>query len=292
MSAGGSPEPRSERLSLGFSPCPNDTFIFHALLHGGVDSVPFSFDARLEDVETLNRLALDGALDVTKVSYGVLPYVLDRYTLLGSGGALGHGCGPLLVAREGLTPDRLRQSRVAIPGRFTTANLLLRLYDPAITEGVEMPYHAIMPAVASGEVDAGLIIHESRFTFADHGLTALVDLGSWWEETTGSPIPLGAIVARTSLGERIPLIERAIRDSVEAAFRDPAASTEYVQAHAREMDPGVARRHIELYVNRYSVDLGEDGRRAVDQLVGRAAAAGLVPPGFEGGRTLGEGTAQ
>jgi 1,4-dihydroxy-6-naphthoate synthase len=292
MSDGSDPGPRSERLSLGFSPCPNDTFIFHALLHGRVDAAPLSFDARLEDVETLNRLALDGALDVTKVSYGVLPYLLDRYTLLGAGGALGHGCGPLIVAREPLSPERLREARVAIPGRFTTANLLLRLYDALIPDGVEMPYHAIMPAVASGEVDAGLIIHESRFTFADHGLTSLVDLGSWWEETTGSPIPLGAIVARTSLGERIPRIEQAIRESVEAAFRDPAASAEYVRAHAAEMDPAVARRHIDLYVNRYSVDLEEDGRKAVEQLVGRATAAGLVPAGPERGTTPREGTRQ
>jgi len=292
MSGAGDHGSRSERLSLGFSPCPNDTFIFHALLHGRIDTDPLAFDARLEDVETLNRLALEEALDVTKVSYGVLPYLLDRYTLLGSGGALGHGCGPLLVAREPLSPDRLREARVAIPGRFTTANLLLRLFDPAIPPGVEMPYHAIMPAVASGEVGAGLIIHESRFTYANHGLTSIVDLGSWWEETTGSPIPLGAIVARTSLGERIPRIERAIRESVEAAFHDPAASSDYVRAHAREMDPEVARRHINLYVNRYSLDLEEDGRRAVDQLVGRAAAAGLVPPGTRRGTTSREGSGQ
>lgn len=264
------------QLDLGFSPCPNDTFIFHALVHGMVDADGLSFRPRLEDVETLNRLALTGSLHVTKVSFGVLPYLLDEYVLLRSGGALGRGCGPLIVTRSGGNVS-LRDSRIAIPGRFTTANLLLRLYDPEIPEGVELPYHQIMPAVADGLVDAGVIIHESRFTYADHGLRQQVDLGEWWEQTTGSPIPLGAIVARRDLGSGIAEVEGAIRASVEYALRDPRASAAYVRTHAQEMSEDVTRKHIDLYVNEYSVDLGSRGEAAVRELIHRAQAAGLIP---------------
>jgi 1,4-dihydroxy-6-naphthoate synthase len=259
-------------LSIGFSPCPNDTFIFHALVQGLVDSGSITFDPRLEDVETLNRLALAGELDVTKVSYGALPHLLDEYRLLRSGGALGRGCGPLVVAREPLSSEALRNARIAIPGARTTANLLLRLYAPDLDPGIEMRYGDIMPAVAGGNMDAGLIIHESRFTYQDHGLVQLVDLGDWWEAETGYPIPLGGIIARRSLGEdRIAQVESAIRRSVEHAFANPGASADYVRAHAQEMDPEVARQHIALYVNDFSVDLGDDGQRAVDELLGRAS---------------------
>lgn len=258
-------------LSLGFSPCPNDTFIFHALVTGLVSVPGVSFTERLEDVETLNRLALDSALDVTKVSYGVLPRLLDEYVLLRSGGALGRGCGPLLVARESLRPQDLRDARIAIPGRLTTANLLLRLFAPELPPGQEMVYSEIMPAVARGEVDAGLIIHESRFTYPAHGLHPIVDLGEWWERETGTPIPLGAIVARRVLGaDLIRSLEEGIRRSVEYAFADPGASAGYVQAHAQEMDPEVVRSHIDLYVNEFSVDLGEEGEAAVRELLARA----------------------
>lgn len=258
-------------LSLGFSPCPNDTFIFHALVHGHVGVPGISFQPRLEDVETLNRLAVEGALDVTKVSYGVLPRLLDEYVLLRSGGALGRGCGPLIVAREPMDAASLRTARVAIPGRMTTANLLLRLFDPAIPPGEEMVYSEIMPAVADGRIDAGLIIHESRFTYADHGLSMVLDLGEWWERTTGAPIPLGAIVARRSLGaDTVREVEQAIRSSVLHAFHHPGRSAAYIAEHAQEMEPEVIRRHIELYVNEFSVDLGEAGEEAVRQLLTRA----------------------
>lgn len=258
-------------LCLGFSPCPNDTFIFHALVHGMVGVPGVSFTARLEDVETLNRLAVAGELDVTKVSYGALPRLLDEYVLLRSGGALGRGCGPLIVAREPLDPSALRGARIAIPGRMTTACLLLRLFDPALPPGIEMVYSEIMPAVAAGRVDAGLIIHESRFTFEEHGLSMVVDLGEWWERTTGAPIPLGAIVARRELGaDVIRSIEDAIRRSVRHAFHHPGQSATYIAAHAQEMEPEVVRRHIELYVNELSVDLGDEGEEAVRQLLSRA----------------------
>lgn len=263
---------------MGFSPCPNDTFLFDALVHGRVAGDGLRFRARLEDVETLNRLAERGALDVTKVSYGVLPWILDDYALLRSGGALGRGCGPLLVARAPTSLAQLRGKRIATPGRRTTANLLLGLFDPALARGEERVYGDIMPAVAHGEVDAGLIIHESRFTYREHGLVCLLDLGEWWEGRTGLPIPLGAIVARRSLGrETIRRIEALVRRSVQHAFAHPGDSTPYVRAHARELDPAVTRRHINLYVNRFSLDLGEEGEGAVRALLERGRAAGLLP---------------
>jgi 1,4-dihydroxy-6-naphthoate synthase len=268
----------ADTLTLGFSPCPNDTFIFDALVHGRVDAGGLRFRERLEDVETLNQLAVAGELDVTKVSYGALPSLLDDYVLLRSGGALGRGCGPLVVARAATSPRELRGARIAIPGRATTANLLLRLFAPEAEPGIEMVYSDIMPAVASGEVDAGLIIHESRFTFADHGLVSIVDLGEWWEETTGFPIPLGGIVARRSLGRvHHRLIQAAIESSVRHAFAHPDDSRPYVRQHAQEMSEAVTRQHIELYVNRFSVDLGEDGEAAVRELFRRAQAAGVIP---------------
>ncbi|HUE95217.1 MAG TPA: 1,4-dihydroxy-6-naphthoate synthase [Longimicrobiaceae bacterium] len=266
-----------KRLTLGFSPCPNDTFIFHALVHGLLDVPGIDFEPRLDDVETLNRLALEGRLDVTKISFGALPHLLHDYTLLASGGALGRGCGPLVVARRGLRPADLPRARIAIPGRLTTANLLLRLFDPEAPPGLEMPYDRIMPAVAAGQVDAGVIIHESRFTYPAHGLRRVIDLGEWWEGETGHPIPLGAIVARRSLGADAGAIEAAIRASVEHALADPTASADYVRRHAQEMSEEVTRSHIELYVNSFSVDLGPEGRAAVDELMRRAAGAGLLP---------------
>ena len=264
-------------LSLGFSPCPNDTFIFDALVHGRVRIEGVEFSERLEDVETLNTLARRGALDVSKVSFGAIPHLLGEYALLRSGGALGRGCGPLLVAREGVSLEEIRAGSVAIPGHLTTANLLLRLWDFALPPGQEMVYSEIMPAVARGEVAAGLIIHESRFTYPAYGLTALLDLGEWWEGETGLPIPLGGIVAKRSLGrEVVRRIEDGIRRSVEHAFANPDASAEYVLAHAQEMEPTTVRQHINLYVNSLSVDLGEEGMRAVQTLLERASAAGIA----------------
>lgn len=264
-------------ITIGFSPCPNDTFIFHALVHGLVETGGLAFEPRLEDVETLNRRALARELDVTKVSYGALPYLLDDYALLRSGGALGRGCGPLLVARDSPIIDPLPRARIAIPGHMTTANLLLRLFEPDARPGIEMSYDEIMPAVARGEVDAGLIIHESRFTYQEHGLVAIVDLGEWWERTTGAPIPLGGIVARRELRQDIPLIDRAIRESVEYAFAHPDASADFVERHAQELSDTVRRSHISLYVNASSIDVGAEGELAVGQLMHRARTAGLLP---------------
>jgi 1,4-dihydroxy-6-naphthoate synthase len=266
-----------ERLSLGFSPCPNDTFIFHALVHGLVAGAP-SFAERLEDVETLNALVLAGELDVSKISFHLLGHIRDRYVLLRSGGALGRGCGPLLVTRDLESAVQLAGRRIAIPGRFTTAALLLRLYDPSLADLVVLPFNEIMPAVAAGRVDAGVIIHESRFTFQDHGLRSLLDLGTWWEEETGCPIPLGGIVARRSLGGELLLrIEAAIRASVDHAFAHPADSRRYCRQHAQEMDDAVLASHIGLYVNSFSRDVGKEGERAISLLLQRGEEAGLFP---------------
>ena len=268
----------SQTLTLGFSPCPNDTFIFHALVSGAVTADGVTFIERLEDVETLNRLARDGTLDITKISYGAIPYLLDKYILLRSGGALGRGCGPLLVAREPMSRDALHGKRIAIPGHYTTANLLLRLYDPALSRGVETVYSDILPAVARGDADAGLIIHESRFTYPEQGLVCLQDLGEWWETETGLPIPLGGILARRSLGDAaIQAVDRVLARSVGYAFAHPDASREYIQTHAQEMDPQVQQQHIDLYVNRFSEDLGPDGEAAVQALFARGQAAGIIP---------------
>ncbi len=264
-------------LTLGYSPCPNDTFIFDALVHGRVEAGGMRFTERLEDVETLNRLAAGAALDVTKISYGAIPHLLRDYVLLRSGGALGRGCGPLVVARREMSMEELAGARIAIPGRNTTANLLLRLFAPEAAPGVERVYSDIMPAVARGELDAGLIIHESRFTYPQHGLVRVVDLGEWWERTTGLPIPLGGILARRSLGEEaIRGIEDGIRRSVEYAFAHPEASRPYVRAHAQEMDDAVTQQHIDLYVNRFSVDVEEEGARAIEALFARAREAGVI----------------
>lgn len=269
-------------LTLGFSPCPNDTFIFHALVSGIVSIPDLRLRVVLEDVETLNRRALDGEIDICKVSYGALPKLLSQYTLLRSGGALGRGCGPLLVAKRPLSREELRAGTIAIPGEMTTANMLLHRYGPELPRGREMVYSEIMPAVERGEVDAGLIIHESRFTYPQHGLVKVVDLGEWWEQETGAPIPLGGIVARTTLGfDLIGEIERAIRASVEHAFAHPEDSNEYVSAHAQEMDPAVMRQHIDLYVNDFSIDIGPEGERAIEAVLTQSTGSKFNVPDQE-----------
>jgi 1,4-dihydroxy-6-naphthoate synthase len=266
-------------ITLGFSPCPNDTFMFYPLVHGLVDTAGLSYRERLEDVETLNRLALKGELDVTKVSYHALGHIRDAYALLRSGSALGRGCGPLLVARETIDPRDLAGRTIAVPGRYTTALLLLRLYDPALTYFLEMPFNEIMDAVLNGDADAGLIIHESRFTYQGFGLHKLLDLGEWWEGETGLPIPLGGIVARRSLGDAtIAAIERALAAGVGYARSHPDEAARYICEHAQEMSPEVCAAHIGLYVNDFSANLGNEGVRAITCLLERAEHAGIIPP--------------
>jgi 1,4-dihydroxy-6-naphthoate synthase len=260
-------------LSLAISPCPNDTFVFDALVHGRVPGAP-PVEVTYADVDVTNTAAERGAFDLVKVSYAALPWLLDDYHLLPCGGALGRGCGPLVLTRGDRTD--LSGATVAVPGERTTAYLLFRLWSaerpPARIEVV--PFHEIMPGVAAGRYDAGLVIHEARFTYPRHGLTALVDLGEWWEGDTGLPIPLGAILARPAIARPATAW---VRDSVRYAWEHPGASRDYVLAHAQEMEPDVVARHIDLYVNAFTADLGPDGYAAVRELLDRAAAAGLTP---------------
>jgi len=255
-------------LALGFSPCPNDTFIFDALVNGRVETGGLRFEPVLEDVQTLNQWALEGRLDVTKISYGVLPLVAKDYLLLDSGGALGRGVGPLLVARPDRADLQPEKATVAIPGEHTTANLLFSLAYPQVARKRYMLFSEIEEAVRSGVVDAGVIIHEGRFTYQAKGLVKLRDLGEHWEEETGSPVPLGGIVARRSLGEQVARdVDRLIRKSVEQALGAYPLITDYVKRHAQEMDEAVMRQHVDLYVNDFSVGMGEGGRSAVRKLL-------------------------
>lgn len=271
-------------LNIAFSPCPNDTFVFHAWAHGLVEDVP-KLNVTYADIDITNGLAADGAgPEVLKISYAALPWVLERYKLLSCGGALGRGCGPLVLTRKGpgaiKHPKELSGRRIAVPSERSTAYLLFRLWAAQQVPGgpaeiVVMPFDEIMPAVRDGQIDAGLVIHEARFTYPSYGLHMLTDLGSWWESDTGLPIPLGAIIARRDLDSEA--ISGWIRSSLQYAWDHPTASRDYVLDHAQELSPEVAKSHIDLYVNEFSMNLGEDGYAAISALLNRAAAEGLVP---------------
>ena len=266
-------------LSLAFSPCPNDTFIFDALVNSGIDTGGLRFDVALEDVETLNQWALRGEKDITKLSFSALLKCSDEYQMLQSGAALGRGVGPLLITADSrnaaITPNA--DTRIAIPGKNTTANLLLSLAFPEAKNKTEVIFSEIEAAVLRGGFDAGLIIHESRFTYADRGLHKIIDLGEWWEQTANAPIPLGCIAAKKSLGqETIARLEGLIRWSLESSWSTYPQLSDYVRCHAQEMDEAVMRQHIDLYVNDFTKDLGEEGNRAVDVLFTKARAAGLI----------------
>jgi len=275
----------SRELSIGYSPCPNDTFIFYALMHGKIPLQHVRFSPPvLEDVETLNSWALAGRLDVTKLSFHALGHVPGTYTMLAAGAALGRGCGPLLVTRAGQEKRDPATWKIAIPGKYTTAALLLKLFLPDHSQTVTMRFDEIMNAVASGRVDGGVIIHESRFTFQDYDLVCIQDLGQWWETETGLPIPLGCIAARSSLDPRdIEEVEQAISDSVQWAYAHPDQCGGYIKQYARELDDQVIAGHIGLYVNDFSVQLGDEGRAAVDELLRRGREAGAFPNMAGGG---------
>jgi 1,4-dihydroxy-6-naphthoate synthase len=261
------------KLSFGFTPCPNDAFAFHALVHGLV-SASFEVEPVLLDIEELNRRAGRAELQLTKLSFGAAAAAGDRYRLLRSGAALGRGVGPLVVAREPGSLEEAAAGRIAVPGRETTAFLLLRLAAPALGDVVELRYDRILDAVAAGAADAGLIIHESRFTYTKLELVAVADLGEWWEGETRLPVPLAGIFSRSDLEpELVEEVEVAIRASVEYAFAHPEASRDYVRSLSKEMSDEVCAAHIALYVNEHSVDIGDDGLAAIDRLLGRAAAA-------------------
>ena len=264
-------------LSLGFSPCPNDTFIFDAMLHGRIDTEGLDFEVFMEDVEALNRRAFAGEIAVTKLSYHAFAHLTHQYALLHSGSALGNNCGPLLVARTAMTDQQINAAAIAIPGKMTTANLLLSLAYPQALDKRETLFSAIEDAVLEGHVDAGLIIHENRFTYMQKGLVKLIDLGEYWETSTGLPIPLGGIVVRRDIPAAIQQkINRVLRRSVEYAFAHPAEVMPFVRQHAQSMEDSVMQAHIDLYVTKYTVDLGEKGRDAVQHMFRIALEKGVI----------------
>ncbi|MFM8587587.1 MAG: 1,4-dihydroxy-6-naphthoate synthase [Bacteroidota bacterium] len=268
------------KLSLGISPCPNDTFIFDAMLHGKIDTEGLQFEYRLEDVETLNKMALTGELDITKVSYGALARLMVHYKVLDAGGALGLGVGPLLVSHHCADISELDPASaiIALPGAYTTAHLLFHLSYPSFQKKIFMPFHLIEEAVLSSEVHAGVIIHENRFTYAERGLKKLADLGDKWEQKTGFPIPLGGILSKRHFdGTLLRKINRVIRNSIEYAFSHRATLPPFVLEHAQSMSESVMNQHIDLYVNEYSRGLGSNGRAAVWKLLELAAALHPVP---------------
>ena len=256
------------KYTLGFSPCPNDTFIFDALVNGKIDTGGLEFEPVLEDVQTLNRWAREGKLDISKISYGVLPLILDEYCVLDAGGALGKGVGPLLIAKTPLPLQQIEEARIAIPGENTTAHMLFSLAFPGARNKDFMLFSTIEEAVLSGRVDAGVIIHENRFTYQQKGLAKLMDLGEYWERETGSPIPLGGIVVRKKIGKPLQhTLNTLIKKSVEFSYARYPELAGYVKLHSQEMDEEVMRRHIDLYVNNYSIALKEEGRNAVHKLL-------------------------
>jgi 1,4-dihydroxy-6-naphthoate synthase len=256
------------RLTLGFSPCPNDTFIFDALVNKKIDTGNFEFDAFLEDVQTLNRWSVQKKLDITKISYGVFPLLTNDYNLLDSGGALGKGVGPLLIAKKEILLSDTNNCTIAIPGENTTAHLLFSLAFPGALKKEFMIFSSIEDAVLSGQVDCGVIIHENRFTYRQKGLTKIVDLGEYWENKTGCPIPLGGIVMKNDYPISIQKkINDLIRKSVEYSFGSYPVISDFVKQHSQEMDEEVMRQHIDLYVNNYSISLGEDGKKAICKLM-------------------------
>ncbi len=269
-------------LSLGFSPCPNDTFIFDALVNGKIDTKGIDFEVIMADVAELNQRAFKGELHITKLSYHALAHLLPNYELLHSGSALGNNCGPLLIARQNFDYQEVSDLTIAIPGRYTTANFLLGLAFPKAQNKVEMLFSEIEEAVLTKKVDAGLIIHENRFTYEQKGLIKIVDLGEYWESTTQLPIPLGGIAIQRALPLTTKqLVQTVLRESVAYAFANRAGTLPYVRQYAQEMEEKVMFQHIDLYVNNYTLDLGEKGRKAIHKLFTTAWEKQLIPP-FEG----------
>ncbi|MBB5622506.1 1,4-dihydroxy-6-naphthoate synthase [Pedobacter cryoconitis] len=272
------------KLSLGFSPCPNDTFIFDALIHHKIDTEGLEFEVFFDDVETLNQKALRSELDITKLSFHAFAHVVEKYALLDAGSALGFGVGPLLICKNEdlIGSARLTQKdstlSVAIPGELTTANFLLGIAFPNLLNKQVMVFSEIQDALLNHSIDLGLIIHENRFTYTDKGLHKIVDLGSYWEELTGCAIPLGGIVINRKLDHEVQLkVNRLIRKSVEFAFQNPKSGIDFISAHAQEMEEAVMYKHIDLYVNKYSIDLGTEGRKAIDILFKMAQEKGIIP---------------
>ncbi|WP_018614127.1 1,4-dihydroxy-6-naphthoate synthase [Segetibacter koreensis] len=256
------------KFTIGFSPCPNDTFIFDALVNKKIDTEDFDFEVLLEDVQTLNLWAINGKLDVSKISYGVLPLVLEKYSLLRSGGALGKGVGPLLISKDQNTLSSIEGSTIAIPGINTTAHMLFSYAFPKANKKQFLVFNEIEDAVLTGKADAGVIIHENRFTYQDRRLVKLMDLGELWEQRTKAPIPLGGIIVRKEFdGEVKQKLERLIRRSLEYSLKNYPVISDFVSRHSQEMSEDIMRKHIDLYVNDFSIDIGEKGKRAIKKLL-------------------------
>lgn len=270
------------KLSLGFSPCPNDTFIFDALIHHKIDTEGLEFEVFYDDVETLNQKAFRGELDITKLSYHAFAYVADKYVLLDSGSALGYGVGPMLISKIEISISDLENNpnyKIGIPGKYTTANFLLGLAFPNAKNKVQLVFSDIENALLEGRIDIGLIIHENRFTYHDKGLKKILDLGDYWEKQTGCAIPLGGIVANRNLSLDVQhKINRVLKRSVEFAFANPKSGLEFIRAHAQEMSEEVMYKHIDLYVNKYSVELGEEGRKAIKLMFDTATQKHIIQP--------------
>ncbi len=265
-------------LTLGFSTCPNDTFIFDAMVHNRIDNEGLEFNCTLTDVEELNQLAFEGRLDITKLSYHAYALLADKYVILNSGSALGYGNGPLLISRHKIYPDEVSDLKIAIPGKNTTANLLLSIAFPKVKQKKEYLFSLIEEVVLSGEMDAGLIIHENRFTYQKKGLNKIIDLGEYWENETGRPIPLGCIAVKRELPLDIQQkVNRAMKRSVEFAFNHPNETWPFVKQYAQEMDDSVMQSHIDLYVNEFTRDLGIIGKNAVEMLYFKAFEKGILP---------------
>lgn len=270
------------KFTLGFSPCPNDTFIFDALVNKKIDTQGFDFDVVLEDVQTLNQWALEGKLDITKISYGVLPLVTSQYYLLNSGGALGNGVGPLLISKKNIAALHIDECTVAVPGQNTTAHLLFSLAFPKAMKKEFMVFNKIEDAILTDQVDCGVIIHENRFTYQKRGLKKILDLGEFWEEQTGCPIPLGGIIIKRSIDKLTGLqIDGLIKKSIEYSFQHYPELSDYIKIHSQEMDEDVMRKHIDLYVNDFSINQGEKGRRAIEELLTIYSKLNNVPANFE-----------
>ena len=265
-------------LTLGFSTCPNDTYIFDAMVHGRIDTEGIEFELMMADVEELNRHAFSGEIDITKISYHAYAYIADSYVILNSGSALGFQNGPLLISKYKVYPDEIKNLRIAIPGKHTTANLLLKIAYPEHKNKKEYLFSDIEEVVLSGEMDAGLIIHENRFTYQQKGLKKVTDLGEFWESKTGLAIPLGGIIVNRKFPADVrQKIDRIMKRSIEFAFENPKVSYPFVKHHAQSMDDMVMENHIKLYVNEYTRDLGVSGRKAVETLYQEASSLGVIP---------------
>ncbi|MGE5255900.1 MAG: 1,4-dihydroxy-6-naphthoate synthase [Hyphomicrobiales bacterium] len=264
-------------LQFGYSPCPNDTFMFFGIASGEITLPDCAIEVQLHDIETLNRMAFSERLDISKLSIFAWLKVRDTYRLMRSGAALGYGCGPIVIAPRSMTRAEVIRSRIALPGEWTTAHLLFRLWAPEAEQRYFTAYHSIYDELASGRADCGVIIHESRFTFEQQGFKGVVDLGQWWEEQTGLPVPLGCIAARSALGpDFLQAVDGLLRRSIETTQKNPDAALPYIRQYAQEMDPTVLRSHIATFVNSFSLDIGTTGLRAVDAMEQRARAIGVL----------------